>query len=113
MGIERDEEPIGLILVKNFDPLGIVFVIEEIDIFFDQFYGSLIDSSVQGDGSVAVHFTSGTDAEEVREIFGSGPQEVEVLGIAIPGRFFGGPMNGSMIGLVTPLFEPFVEVGQR
>ena len=110
--IEGDEESIGLILVKDFDPLGIVFVIEEIDIFFDQFYGGLIDSAVQGDGSVPVHFSSGTDAEEVREIFGSGPQEVKVLGIAIPGRFFCRAMNGSMIGLVTPLFEPFVQVGR-
>jgi len=74
MGIEGDQEPVGLILVKDFDPLEIVFVIEEIDIFFDQFYGSLIDSAVQGDGSVTVNFTSGTDTEEVREILGSGPQ---------------------------------------
>ena len=59
MGIERDEESIGLILIRNFDPLGIVFVIEEIDIFFDQFYRGLIDSSVQGDSSIAVHFSSG------------------------------------------------------
>ena len=72
MGIEGDEESIGLILVEDFDPLGIVLVIEEIDIFFDQFDGGLIDSSVQRDGSVAVHFSSGTDAEEVREIFGGG-----------------------------------------
>jgi hypothetical protein len=58
VGIEGDEEPIGLILVKDFDPRGIVFVIKEIDIFFDQFYGGLIDSTMEGDGSVAVNFTS-------------------------------------------------------
>ena len=69
MGIEGDEESIGLILIEDFDPLGIVLVIEEIDIFFDQFHGGLIDSSVQRDSSVAVHFSPGTDAEEVREIF--------------------------------------------
>ncbi len=108
MGIERDEEPIGLILIKDFDPLGIVFVIEEIDIFFDQFHGGFIDSSVKGDGSVPVDFSSGSGAEEVREIFGGGPQEVKVLGVAIPRGFFCRAMDGSMIGLVTPLFEPFV-----
>ena len=108
MGIERDEESIGLILIKDFDPLGIVFVIEEIDIFFDQFDGGFIDSAVKGDGSVAVDFSSGSGAEEVREIFGGGPQEVKVLGVAIPRGFFGRAMDGSMIGLVTPLFEPFV-----
>ncbi len=113
MGIEGDEESIGLILVKDFDPLGIVFVIEEIDIFFDQFHGGLIDSSVQGDGSVTVDFSSCPGAEEVREVFGSGSQEVKVPGVTIPRCFFGRAMDGSMIGLIRPLFKPFVEVGQR
>ena len=111
MGIEGDEEPIGLILVKDFDPLGIVLVIEEIDIFFDQFNGGFINSAMKRDGSVAVNFSPGPGAEEVEEILGRGPQEVKVLGIPIPGCFFGGAMDGSMIGLVTPLFEPFVEGG--
>ena len=88
-------------------------MIEEIDIFFDQFHGGLINSSVERDSSVTVDFSSCSGAEEVREIFGSGPQEVKVPGIPIPRRFFGGAMDGSMIGLITPLFKPFVEVGQR
>ena len=111
MGIEGDEEPIGLILIKDFDPLGIVLVIEEIDVFFDQFHGGFIDSSVKGDRSVAVDFSSGPGAEEIGEIFGGGPQEVKVLGVPIPRRFFGRAMDGSMIGLITPLFEPFVQGG--
>jgi len=113
MGIEGDEKPIGLILIKDLDPLRIVFVIEEMDIFFDQFHGGFINSTVQRDGSIAVDFTSCSGAKEVREVFGSGPQEVKVLGIPIPGGFFGRAMNGSMIGLLTPLFEPFVQSGQR
>ena len=108
MGIEGDKESVRLILIKDFDPLGVVFVIEEIDIFFDQFYGGLIDSSVKSNGSVAVHFSSGSGAEEVREVFGGGPQEVEVPSVTIPRRFFCRAMDGSMIGLITPLFEPFV-----
>jgi hypothetical protein len=111
MGIEGDEESIGLILIKDFDPLGVLFMIEEIDIFFDQFHGSLIDSAVKGDGSVTVDFSSGTGAEEVREISGSGPQKMKVLGVAIPGCFFRRAMDSSMIGLITPLFEPFVQGG--
>ena len=95
--------------MKDFDPLGIVLVIEEIDIVFDQFHGGFIDSSMKGDRSVPVDFSSGSGAEEVREIFGGGPQEVKVLGVAIPGRLFGRAMDGSMIGLVTPLFESFVQ----
>lgn len=102
----------GLILIEDFDPLGIVFTIEEIDILFDQFHGGLIDSSVQRDRSVPVDFSSGSSAEEVREVFGSGPQEMEVLDIPIPRRLFGRTMNGSMIGLITPLFEPFIQVSQ-
>ena len=35
MGIEGDEESMGLILIKDFDPLGIIFLIEKIDVFFD------------------------------------------------------------------------------
>jgi hypothetical protein len=112
VGVERNQESIGLILKEDFDPLRIVFVIEEVDIFFDQFDGGFIDFTVQGDGSIAIHFSAGPDAEEVPEIFGSGPQEVEVLGVTIPGGFFGRAMDGSMIGLVTPLFEPFVEFCQ-
>jgi len=111
MGVEGDEESIGLILIKDFDPLRIVFVIEEIDIFFDQFDGSFIDSAVKGDGSVAVDFSSGPGAEEIREIFGGGSEEMKVLGVAIPRCFFRRAMNGSMIGLITPLFEPFVQGG--
>ena len=111
MGIEGDEESIGLILIKDFDPLGIVLVIEEIDIFFDQFHGGFIDSSVKRDGSVAVHFTSGPGTEEVGEVFWGGPQEMKVVGVATPRGFFGRPMDGSMIGLVTPLFEPVVQGG--
>jgi hypothetical protein len=111
MGIEGDEESIGLILIKDFDSLGILFMIEEIDIFFDQFHGSLIDSAVKGDGSVAVDFSSGTGAEEVREIFGGGSQEVKVAGVTIPRCFFRCAMDGSMIGLITPLFEPLVQGG--
>lgn len=38
---------------------------------------------------------------------------MKVLGVAIPGCFFGGAMDGSMIGLVTPLFKPLVESAQR
>jgi len=113
MGIEGDEEPIGLILIKDFDPLGIVLVIKEVDIFFDQFHRGFINSSVQGDGSVSVNFTSCPGAEKVREIFGSGPQEVKVPSVAVPRGFFGGAMDGSMIGLITPLFKPFIQVGQR
>ena len=113
MGIERDEEPIGLILMKDFDPLGIVLVIEEIDIFFDQFHGGLIDSAVKGDGSVAVDFSPGPGTEEVGEVFGGGSQEMKVVGVAIPRGFLGRPMEGSMIGLVTPVFEPLVQGGQR
>jgi len=113
MGIERDEESMGLILVKNFDPLVIVFVIEEIDIFFDQFDGGFIDSAVKGDGSVPVDFSSGTGSEEVREILGGGPQKVKVPGITIPRCFFRRAMDVSMIGLVTPLFEPLVQGRER
>jgi hypothetical protein len=101
-----------LILVKDFDPLGIVIVVEKIDILFDQFHRGLIDSAMQGDRSVPVDFTSGTNTEEVREVFRSRPQKVKVPGIAVPGRFFCRAMNGSMIGLITPLFEPFVQVGK-
>ena len=113
MGIKRDEESIGLILMKDFDPLRIVFMIEEVDIFSDQFDGGLIDSSVQGDGSVSIDFTSGSGAKEVREVFGGGPQEVKVLGVAIQGRFFCRAMGGSMIGLITPLFESLVQGRKR
>jgi hypothetical protein len=112
VGVERNQEAIGSILVKGFDPQRILFMIEEGDIFFDQFDGGLIDPAVQSNRSVAVHFSSGPDAEEVPEIFGSGPQEVEVLSVTIPGGLFGRAMDGSMIGLVTPLFEPFVEFCQ-
>ncbi len=111
MGIEGDEESIGLILIDDFDPLRIGLVIEEIDIFFDQFHGGLIDSAVKGDGSVAVDFSSGPGAEEIREIFWGGSEEMKVLGVAIPRCFFRRAMNGSMIGLITPLFEPFVQGG--
>jgi len=34
-------------------------------------------------------------------------------GITIPGCFFRCAMDGSMVGLVTPLFEPFIQGGQR
>jgi len=113
MGIEGDKEPIGLILIKDFDPLGIVFVIEEIDIFFDQFHGGLINSSVERDSSVTVDFSSCSGAEEVREISGSGSQEVKVVGVTIPRCFFRCAMDVAMVGLVTPLFEPFVQGAQR
>jgi len=113
MGIEGDEESIGLILVKDFDPLGIVLVIEEIDIFFDQFDGGFIDSAVKGDGSVSVDFTSGPDAKEIGEVFRDGPQKVKVLGVAVPRGLFRRAMDVSMIGLVTPLFEPFVQGRER
>ena len=36
-----------------------------------------------------------------------------MLGVAIPGGFFCRAMDGSMIGLITPLFEAFVQGGQR
>jgi hypothetical protein len=111
--IEGNQESVGSILKNDFDPLRIVFMIEEGDILFDQFDGGLIDSAVKGDGSVTVHFTAGTKAEEIQEVFRSGSQEVKVLGIPIPGGFFCRTMNGPMIGLITPLFEPFIEVGQR
>ena len=113
MRIEWDKEPIGLILINDFDPLGISLVIEEIDVFFDQFDGGFIDSAVKGNGSVAVDFTSGPGTEEVGEVFWGGPQQMKVVGVTIPRGFFGRPMDGSMIGLVTPLFEPFVQGGQR
>src|SRR4030042_6098110 len=85
MGIEGDEESIGLILVEDFDPLGIVLVIEEIDIFFDQFYGGFIDSAVKRDRSVSVDFSSGPGAKEMGEVFRGGPQEVKVVGGGVPG----------------------------
>ena len=100
-------------MVKDFDPLGIVVMIKEVYIFFDQFDGGFVDSAVKGDGSVAVDFSSGTDAEEVRKISWGRPQKVKVAGVTIPGCLLGGAMGGSMIGLIAPLFEPFVEVGQR
>jgi hypothetical protein len=109
MGVERNEESMGLILIKDFDPLGIVFVIEEIDIFFDQFDGGFIDSAVKGDGSVAVDFSSGTGAKEIGEISGSRPQEVKVLSVAIPRCFFRRAMDVSMIGLIDPFFPPLIE----
>jgi len=112
MRIEGDKEPIGLILINDFDPLGISLVIEEIDVFFDQFDGGFIDSAVKGNGSVAVDFTSGPGTEEVGEVFWGGPQQMKVVGVTIPRGFFGRPMDGSMIGLVTPLCEPFVQGGQ-
>jgi hypothetical protein len=100
-------------LIEDFDTLGISFVIEEMDIFFDQIDGGFIDSAMEGNGSVAVDFSPGPGAQEVREVFGGRPQEVEVPGVAIPGCFLGGAMDGLMIGLIAPLFEPFVEIGQR
>jgi len=111
MRIQGNEESIGLILISDFDPLGIILVIEEIDIFFDQFHGGFIDSAVKRDGSVAIDFSSGTGAEEVGEVFGRRSQKVKVLGVPIPRCFFRGAMDGSMIGLLTPLFEPFVQGG--
>lgn len=111
MGVEGDEESIGLILTKDFDPLRIVFVIEEIDIFFDQFDRGFIDSSVKGDGSVAVDFSSGTGAEEIGEVFGGGSEEVKVLGVAMPRCFFRRAMDVSMIGLIDPFFPPLIESG--
>jgi len=72
MGIEGDEESMGLILVKDFDPQGVVFMIKEIDIFFDQFYGGFIDSAVQGDGSVTVNFTSCRVRKKSERFLGAG-----------------------------------------
>jgi hypothetical protein len=103
----------GLILVKDFDPLGIVLVIEEMDIFFDQFDRGFIDSAVKGDGSVSVDFASGPDPEEIGEVWRRGSQKMKVLGIAVPRCFFRGPMDGSVIGLITPLIKPFIENAQR
>jgi hypothetical protein len=111
MGVEGDKESIGLILIKDFDSLGIGLVIEEVDIFFDQIDGSFIDSAMKGDGSVTVDFSPGPGAKEVREVFGGRPQEVKVPGVTIPGRLLGGAMDGSMVGLITPLFEPFIQGG--
>jgi hypothetical protein len=112
MGIEGDEETVGLILMKDFDPLRIVFVIEEMDVFFDQFDGGFIDSAVKGNGAVAIDFTSGSGTEEVGEVSGSGPHEVDVLGKPIQGGFLGGGMDVSVVGLIRPLFKSFVEGGQ-
>ena len=58
VGIERNEESIGLILVKDFDSLRIVSVIKKIDILFDQFHGGFINSAMQGDRPVTVNSTS-------------------------------------------------------
>jgi hypothetical protein len=113
MRIEGNQESIGLILKNDFDPLRIVFMIEEGYILFDQFDRGFINSAAQRDSSVAIDFTSGTGSEEVGEIFGGGPKKVKMLGIAIPRGFPCGAMNCSMIGLITPLFEPFVQDGQR
>ena len=113
VGIEGNQESIGLILVKDLDPRGVIFMVKEMDIFFDQFHGGFIDSPMEGDRSVTVDLTLGPDAKEVREVFRSRSQEVKVLSIPVPGCFSCRAMNGSMIGLVTPSFEPFVEVGQR
>ena len=113
MGIEGDQEPVGLILVKDFDPLRVVFMIEEVHILFDQFDGAFVNPAVQGDSSITINFTPDPGAEEIGEILGRGSEKVKMPGVAIPGRFFCRAMDGSMIGLITPLFELFVEVGQR
>jgi hypothetical protein len=112
MGIEGDKESIGLILIKDFDSLGIGLVIEEGDIFFDQIDGSFIDSTLKRNGSVAVDFSPGPGAEEVREVFGGRSHEVKMPGVTIPRRLLGGAMSGSMIGLITPVFEPFIQGGE-
>jgi len=72
MGVEGDQETMGLILIKDFDPLGVLFAVEELDIFFDQFDRGFIDTALEGDGTVAVDFPSGPGAEEIGEIFGGG-----------------------------------------
>ena len=111
MGIEGDEESVGLILIKDFDALGIGFVIEEMDIFFDQIDGGFIDSAMKRNGSVTVDFTPGPGAKEIGEIFGGRSEEVKMPGVTIPGRLLGGAMDGSMVGLITPVFEPFIQGG--
>jgi hypothetical protein len=100
-------------LVKDFDPLRVVFMIEEVHILFDQFDGAFVNPAVQGDSSITINFTPDPGAEEIGEILGRGSEKVKMPGVAIPGRFFCRAMDGSMIGLITPLFELFVEVGQR
>ncbi len=81
--------------MKDFDPLGIGLVIEEIDIFFDQFNGGLIDSAVKGNGSVAVDFSSGHGCGRNRRDFwgltsgGEGAQYIDPTGFlsSCHGRF--------------------------
>jgi len=113
MRVEGNEESIGLILINDFDPLRIVLVIEESDIFFDQFDGGFIDSAMEGNGSVAVDFASGPGTKEVGEIFGSRSEEVKMLGVTLPGGFSCGAMDGSMIGLIAPRFKLFIQDGRR
>jgi len=70
--VQGDKKAVGLILIEDFDPLEIVFMIEEMDAFFDQLGGSFVDLSEKGDGSIAVAFSTGSRAEEIGEVVGSG-----------------------------------------
>src|SRR4030042_3948988 len=81
--VKGDQEPIGLILIKYFDPLGVFFLIEGGDGFFDQLTGGFEDLTVKGDRSVAVDFSEASGAEEIREVWRRGPQKMEVWGVTI------------------------------
>jgi hypothetical protein len=112
VGVKGHQESIGLILKDDFDPLRIVLMVKEVYILFDQFDGGFINSAVERDGSVAIDFTSGASAEEVGEIFGGGSEKVKMMGITIPRGFLCGAMNRSVIDLIAPSFEFFIEDGK-
>ena len=66
---------------------------------------------MRGDRSVAVDFSQAPGAEEIREIGRRGPQKMEVLGVTIQRCLSGRGMDGAVIGLITPLGEPFIQSG--
>jgi hypothetical protein len=70
--IQKGDKSIGSFFPKDFDPRGVMIVIQECDFFPDERNRSLIEAAVESNRSVSLHLPKGSFSEEILQMAGRG-----------------------------------------
>jgi hypothetical protein len=66
--IEKGNKPIGSLFPKDFDPRGVMIVIQECDFFTDERNRGFIETAVERHRSVSLHLPKGPFPEEILQV---------------------------------------------
>ena len=107
--VDRHQHAEGLILIFDFNLLGLTLMVKQFHAFSDQSYRALKQPSVEGDTAVFVDLSAGHFAKIVIQVTRSGSEALQIGRKTFNGSLPGAAVFSLMVDVSQPTIKGFIE----